>query len=297
MDTKTTVPPSPGLIIRDPLPHAWEMGSKKATKKLGADAGELNPSGDWLSYVNENELQRRFLLETSNCTNYGTLKALIALATFKGYLYFPRNCSERYTGVCTGTSLDGNDPWHVIETIATKCGVIHEELLPWTNEDRWESYYSPKPMTTEFILEGQRILRKYDIEPEWVFHSRSSLSPEEKRAKIKEALKRGPVCVSVQAWSEKDGVYYKRGRDNHWVWLAKYDGENPVIHDQYEPFVKTLHPDYDFDVAIVYFMRHNPTGILPKDRPRALALMKKAVALIRELIEQLKTGVWAGSRG
>lgn len=255
-----------GLTLKPAKPHQWRMGSGNATAKLGADAAEINPTGDWLPYDPERELQRKNGLETMACTNFATGNALIALSSFKKYLDFPKNISERYTGVVTGNSLLGNDPWDVIELIATQFGVIHSKVLPWTDDIYlWEQFYSPRPMDEDLVALGQNILTKYEIEPEWVIEPGEKLFPSEKRERIKKALKRGTVCASVDAWNKKRGVYVKDqgARDNHWIWLPKYEGDNPIARDQYEPFIKKLDKDYDFGCAILYFMRPNPTGRPP----------------------------------
>lgn len=286
-----------GLIIRPYKKHQWIMGSGKATNKLGADASEINKKGDWSKGDSDKELQRKNGFETQNCTNHGTHLALIALAKHKGYKHFPQNCSERYPGIGTGTSIEGNDAWHVIETVATKLGVIHEEILPFSeNIHGWDEYYSPSKNSTDYqnlVQVGQEIIRETEIEPEWVLPPGNLYTQKEKRERIKAALKRGPVCVSVQAWSKKNGLYTKGIglRDNHWVWLMKYEGDNPIIRDHYEPFIKKLDKDYDFNIAIVYFMRPNPTKVLPKDKPLYLKLLKSLLSLLQEL--KIRLG-WGG---
>lgn len=285
-----------GLKIGPLKSYHWVMGTGKATAKLGAGAGEIKEDADWSKFDSAKELQKRNGFETMNCTNFATYLALIALASFKKYDYFPKNCSERYSGVGTGTTPDGNDPWEVIEKIAMELGAVNEEVLPFSeNIHSWDEYYSPKRGTKEFeALKniGQQVLRKYEIEPEWAIPPGNSYSPAKKRGLLKEALKRGPVGVSVRAWRKSGGVYVKKvgEADTHWVWLQKYEGDNPIIRDQYEPFIKKLDKNYDFGVAILYFMRPNPSNILPQDKPLALRLMKQLLSLLQELAT--KMGVW-----
>lgn len=267
-----------GLRARPPKKQHYVMGSGKMTARLGAEAGEINPTGKWSKYApTRKELQKRNGFETSNCTNFGTAKALIALAKFKGY-EFPDDISERHTGVETGTTYTGNDPFHVIDVIAKKCGVVHDSLLPWTTEDSYETYYAPRPMTHDLRVAGQSVLRKTNIHYEWVFNNNSKISPQEKRELLKQALKRGTVCVSVRAWEKKGDVYTKKvgAVDGHWVWLPELD----VADDQYEPYVKRLEENYDFNMAIVYFMAPNPTGALPQDKPLLLRLLTKLLDLL-----------------
>lgn len=280
-----------GLRLRRAKRHHWVMGTGRATQKLGADAGEINPEGNWSKYDSEKELQRRNGLETMNCTNFGTYLALIALSKLKGFKLFPGNCSERYSGVGTGTSKSGNDPWKVAEKLSTELGAIHEKELPFSdNINEWDEYYSPKLGTPEWkqlLAKGQEVLRKYEIEPEWVIPPFTKLTTAQKHQRIRTALRRGPVCVSVEAWNEQNGVYVKSGQDNHWVWLTHFEGDRPIVRDQYSPFRKVLSPDYDFGAGILYFMRENVSGVLPKDKPLAIRIIKELIKLFTELMPQI----------
>lgn len=288
-----------GLIILPAKTHAWVTGSGKATAKLGADAGEINPSGDWTDNDVEKELQKKNGLETQGCTGFAIAKILIALAKKKGYKHIPQNCSERYIGIGAENTPEGNDPWKVIETIAMKIGLIHEDILPFSeNIHTWDEFYSPKKDSQDyknFTRIGEQILRKTDIEPEWVLPPFNTYSPKEKAEILKKTLKRMPIAVSVKAWEETNDIYTKKvgERDNHFVQLLRYDKQGyPIVSDQYIPFRKRLAKDYDFNIALGVFMRENPTGVLPKDKPLYLKLLKKLLSLLQEAAKRL--GVWNG---
>ena len=71
-------------------------------------------------------------------------------------------------------------------------------------------------------------------------------------AKLKDALKFSPVGVSVLAWAERNGLYYKPvgADDTHWTVCYKVDAENrPHIFDSYDNTLKILEPFYDFGQA------------------------------------------------
>jgi len=285
-----------GLKLKRAKRHHWVMGSGKATRKLGADAGEINPEGDWTKYTNSKEPQRRNGLETMACTNFAFNKAITALAKLKKYSLFPKNPSDRYTAIGTGTTPQGNDPWQVISKIATELGAIPEDDLPFSDDiNTWDEYYSPPKSSADYralVRKGELVLRGLEIEPEWVIKPFTHYLPEEKHQRLKQAIKRGPIAVSVYAWDEEGGEYVKTGDDNHLVFLLRYDGHNPVISDQYPPFEKTLAPYYDFGSAIIVFMRENRTGILPKDRPLAIRIIKQLITLLQELSKNI--GSWLG---
>lgn len=268
----------------------WVAGSRKATKRFG---GDIKPDADWTALNPNREHQKRNGLETMNCTNFATHNALIALAKLHGF-DFPEDASERYSGVMTGTDRQGNSPHNVIEKIRNFAGVLRETRLPWTTQSKWEEYYSPSPMDENLVAEAQQPLKTVVIGHEWVFNGHRD--PAHKRDLLKRYLRRGPICVSVDAWTEKNGVYVKEKQapDNHWVWLMRYDGDFPVIRDQYLPFEKKLAPDYDFGCAKVYFMSKNESGLDPNSFHYFVWLfvrgrISEALSLIPK-----KLGVWIG---
>lgn len=275
-----------GLVLRPQKKHQWVMGSQKATRKLGADAGEINRSGDWRKWAPTPEEQKRYGFETQACVSFAILKALITLAKFKGY-EIPHNLSERYTANVTDTTLQGNDPWKVAELTATRFGLLAEDLLPWSDSIRdWMGFYSPTPMDELLVAQAQKILRKYEIEPEWVIPPRNNFSPKEKAERIRAALKRGTVVASVRAWEKKGSRYTKDvgASDTHLVMIQR----NEEVHDQYEPFIKKLEPEYDHEAAIVFFMRPNPTGIAPFERSPFQQAIAKLISALKSLFPLIR---------
>jgi len=247
----------PGYIQDKVGEEDWVAGHGKATQRFG---GDINPLGDWTEYNPNREHQQKNGLETMNCSNFATHNALIALANYLN-LPFPKDASERYSGVMTGTTRDGNSPHNVIEKIRSLAGVLPEDKLPWTEQRSWDEYYAPNPMDEALVKEAQSVLKNVVIGHEWIFNGPKA----DKHDILKKYLKRGTVCVSVDAWNKKGKYYVKPegGPDNHWVWLVRYDGDVPIIRDQYPQFEKRLAPDYDFVCAKVYFMKKNENGIAP----------------------------------
>lgn len=249
-----------GLILKAPTAEHWVLGSGKASQRFGA--APLNPSADWRPFAPTPEEQRRFGFETMNCTNFATIKAWLALARFYGFAFLP-NAAERYTGVHTNTTPDGNDPHDVAEIIRRHCGLVSEEVMPWGEAiDTWEEYYD-RPMALKLLPLGRSLLDTFELGHEWVFPWGSTLTPAQKALKIQEALTRGPVCVSVDGSYRKKGQYYAKdvgAKDTHWVFLTAYEGTHAVLHDQYEPFEKLLAKDYDFQAAKVYFLKQREEG-------------------------------------
>lgn len=246
-------------------PDQWHIGEGKATERFGARPLMLNGHG-WGKYLPKSERQSNPRLETMACTIYASLTALETLANRLGYKDFPQNCSERFSAILAGISTDGNPPHTSCEAIR-KWGVIIEKILPFSQEIYdWAQYYSPVPMDENFIRLGQNILKKYVIGHEYVFNGSSGMKP--KADRLIEALARGTVCVSVHAWKEKNGLYYKdKGDyDNHWVMLADYkEGDYWIIQDTYSPFQKRVAWDTDFQTAKLFFLKKNATGKTPNE--------------------------------
>lgn len=254
--------------------------------KLG-DAPVILPSGDWTPFKAVNELQNKNGLETFNCSNYGTNQALAALAKFHGFPGFPLNCSERYTGVLTGTTDGGNSPHKVIELIRTEVGEIPEEDLPFdASIDLWEEYYSPNPMDPALAAKGKALLERFAIGHEWVFLLTGT--PEQKHAQLELALTKGSVCVSVLAWKSRDGLYFKEvgEGDNHWVQLLRRNKSGTwTVFDHYDKFEKELEAGYDFGFAKVYYLSQK--AAVQKKSPLTQfvdALVEAFVAIIKKLI-------------
>jgi len=271
MDVKNVIK-NYGFIPDEIKPEDYVFGGFSKIKEVGV----LQRDGQWSEYLPEKEIQHNKGFDSMNCTNYGTLNCIEAL--LKKIYDLDVNFSERYTGVLTGTTEVGNTPHKVIEIIRKDSGLILEEMLPFTEDiDSRKKYYSPDPMTAEYLVQGSRFLGKYKIKHEWVFVSGSI---QEKQEKMMDALEYSPLGVSVRAWKEKDGLYVKNkgAGDNHWTAMVGYKkGKFWIIFDSYDNTIKRLHWDYDFGFAKRYSITINtdkPTNWL-LDLIRACLSFKK----------------------
>jgi len=234
----------------------------------------LQENGQWDIYLPENELQRRNGLETMNCNKYGTLNCIevLILRLFN----LKQNYSERYIGVMSRTSKSGNSPQRVIETIRKESGLIKEELLPFDETiDEWDKYYSPDPMTQNYIDEGQKWLKQYEVGHEWVYPV-GQFSPE----KLMEALKYSPIGVSVYAWVEHNGLFIKPegSQDNHWCMLYGYEKEKCwKIFDHYDDTTKELEWDYPFGFAKRYYIKKK------EEEPKKESWWQRLLSFIKSL--------------
>lgn len=242
------------LILTPAEPDHWLLGSGLAGSRFGAD--DINPIGDWTPYKMQDEPQRRGGLETSGCVVFGSLKAWMMVAKLHGFIDFTRDASERYSGAFAGTTSNGTNP-HTLAETTRNVGIIPSEIMPWDDSITTVEEYYDRRMAESLLPLGKKLLDRFEFGHEWVFAFKSAHTQKQKVQLLREALRRGPVCVSVFAW-RKSGKYYvntKKDHHNHWVTALRFDGDRLVIHDQYDPFEKTLSADFEFSAAKVYFLK------------------------------------------
>lgn len=235
----------------------------------------------WDDFLPCKEYQSKGGLETYNCTNYGTLNAIEIL--YKRLFNKEVNYSERYTGIMSGTTQEGNSIQNVIETIRKVCGLIPESLLPFDDSiNTWDKYYSPKPMTQGLLDVGKAWLKQFQLGHEWIF----TLGDGKDRVKrLKECLQYSPIGVSVCAWTEDNGLYIKEpgDQDNHWVCCYGYeDGQYWKIFDSYDNTNKKLAWDYSFGYGKRFVLTELMT---PEEKlPLIVSLYQRIVDITQQLI-------------
>ena len=247
------------------------------------DMGEIiNPSGDWLLYLPEGEYQARNF-ETFGCTVWATLNALETLLSFKFRIKV--NFSDRFIYNLAQVVPPGADPHDIIEIIR-KNGLKKEDLV---YPETLEEFAKPRPPSKEDLLEAKRFLDDYVINHKWVWNNNSN--PQTKKTLIQEALKKGTVCVSVVAWKERNGKYYKEmgENDTHWTHLVNYFDFSKV-NDSYPEsegdFIKDLENNYDFMRAKVYFLRKKTEEEKKAELNGLLELLKRALLWLTLLLKR-----------
>jgi hypothetical protein len=238
-----------------PVIETEEQGKAHVLGSTNLSENIILPSGDWTEFLPDREPQSKNGVETFACTVYGTESAIETQLRFYG---IKDNYSDRYVAnvaknIGVLNPQGGANPHDIAEVIRSKSGNLSEETLPFSENIRTsDQYYSVD--TNAYIPEGVQWYKKWRVKHKWVFLSGT---PEEKRAKLQEALTKGTVCVSVYAWQNKKGLYVKPqgATDNHWVQLVSAkDNEPYVVFDSYDSYVNTLDPNYDFGYAKVYFV-------------------------------------------
>lgn len=270
-----------GLII--PKIETHEEGVNHVLGAAGLTEPIINESGDWTSWLPDREPQSKNGIETQACTVYGTLTALEELIyKITGVKV---NYSDRYVAnVAKNRGIlnpyGGADPHRIAELIRTITGNLAEGRCPWTDDVKsTDDYYNIVGQELANLMsEGYQWYKEWTLHHKWVF---TGGTPQEKRDKLNDARKRGTVCVSVAAWYEKDGLYYKPEgtTDNHWVNNFK----DARILDSYDMYEKDLDPLYDFSLAKVYFL--TPAPFL---KNLYFQMMDKEVARLQTALTTLK---------
>lgn len=213
---------------------------------LGALAKEvLQPSGQWDEFLTSEEKQTtRNSTDTFGCTVFGSLNAKeILLKRLEGKEY---DFSERYPYNLAEINPPGADP-HIVAEKIRHHGSIGQEELPMTKT--LKDFASPRPMTKKYLDKGQEF--PYELRHEFIFYRTDSQATKIK--KIKEALKYSPVCLSVTAWHEENGVYVDKGQPNtHWVVFYGWSDKGWKCLDSYPPYKKIVSFDHQFEIGKVY---------------------------------------------
>lgn len=275
-----------GFVYKPSPKQAWRLGSKRASARFGAVP--LMPGGHgWDAHIPSFESQNVDGVESFACTVFACAKAWITLANRLKYT-FPDNIAERFNAIMAGIVPPGANPHDVAESMRT-VGMIENKYLPFDKKIKsTEAFYQPKPMPEELIAEAKKLVQKYEFGHETVFNDpQYGLRTLNKPAKLKEALSRGPVCVSVHAWKEDtQGLFYKdpTDLDQHWTFLVDYvEGEYWLVDDQYAPYEKKIRWETDFQTAEVYFLKENPTGIAPADKTYFRKMLQQMAEALKRL--------------
>lgn len=231
-----------GFVADNITPDQYVFGSEQ----LGGEV--LQEDGQWDDYLPEKEIQRKNRVETMSCVSFGTLNCLETL--FKRVYGTDNNYSDRFLAVVSETTKRGNSPHKVGEALR-RFGSVKEEVLPFSDDIKsWDDYHSG--ITDGILKKGGEWLDDYNFGHDWVF-TRGSL--EYKQKMIKAGLRYSPIGVSVYAWKQKGGYYYKNDtdRDNHWCTVYGYeDGKYWKVYDHYDNVHKKLVWDYNFGFAKRY---------------------------------------------
>lgn len=205
--------------------------------KLGSIV--LNEKGDWRPYLPVMEKQNMGF-EPSACVSFGTLSALEMI--HKLLWAVEPNYSDRFLAKMSDTNpYEGNSPKKVSNTIKD-CGTVKEKEWPMT--ETLAEYYKDVPICIKDI--GKIWRKHYGFGYEYA-----------DKSQLKEALRRSPVGVAVDAWNKNDkGEYIKLRGWNHWCVLVFIDEqEKNYVWDSYDENIKILEKGYDLGFPQIYTLK------------------------------------------
>lgn len=232
--------PEPKIRAKD-----WRFG-----RISGASREILKEDGDYSEFLPDLEQQSGVYFDTMSCVSHRTCNAIEVIFRAKGWGSV--NFSDRFIAKMSDTTGRGNYLSKVAETVR-KHGLVEEEMWTWDPDQRnpiydWDDFYAPIPQ--EVKMAGRRWLNDYQFSWEWVQTDKESLL---------EALKYGPVGVTVYAYNHKeDGIYPNPSNKyrNHDILLYSPDDleywETFDSYDHGNAGKKKMAIDYEFGHAILF---------------------------------------------
>ena len=159
------------------------------------------------------------------------------------------NRSDRYTAKASGTTIRGNIMENVYQSVRKLHGSVEESEYPFNDIMTYSEYF--KPLTQELLTKGKVFIGEWEIIVK-------NVQPNIKL--MKEALKFSPLWVSGYAWYSERGLYRSYGRANHCFTLGNIveNVYNEAL-DHYDPFIKSLAPDYLFEDIKMLIVNKRPS--------------------------------------
>ncbi len=224
----------------------------KAYTYGSANAGEvIRPNGDWRDYLPPEEEQNRHNVESSACYIEAQQHA-IAVILEEEYAMPDLNFAARFNALLSGSTENGGDPLKGADSIRYD-GLIPEGMMPFSEDIlSWSDFHSWKGVKETLCrIAGKLWLKKWEPN-NWIVFKRED-SIQAKYIKLRDALKRSPVPMSVYAWIDDNDIYTKPEglRDTHLTLCIHVDEKNrPYFFDTYPPFIKIGEPFYNSEFAM-----------------------------------------------
>lgn len=238
--------------MQQPIHTGYLPSQTKLTfsQKLTSVAQKYNSTGQWLDYLPPQTDQQNLGIEAEDCTSHGVLNALEIFANF---LFGDTTVwSKRYLAWASGTTVQGNSPDIVFNTLANpRIGTVPQSEWPQSPDiTTWQQLYvtPPKNIQTEALAYPAH----YSIGAKHIATDVNTLM---------DSLELSPVSVAGYAWEQNaQGLYVSPDgfAANHFFVLVGYlENQYWLVFDSYENDVKKLAWDYHFAEAITYSMTNN----------------------------------------
>ncbi len=226
----------------------------------------LQPDGQWIEYLPEDERQSGRNLESMACISFSLLNAIEILAKRKWGEVI--NLSDRFTAKNSGTSRNGNIQSRALDSVRKNHGSVNQPLWPNNTEEfNWNEFYASIPIN--IFGEGKDFIKKYTLGYEALWGNKQA---------IKEGLKYSPIYCAGYAWASEGGLYRSYGGANHAFLIVGYkEGEYWLAYDSYAPFVKKL--AWDFQIVFPKLITLDKAGNV-FDLVKIKKLLEKGVRYI-----------------
>ena len=193
--------------------------------------------------------------------------------------------SDAYIAILSGTPRAGNSLKAPLQA-AHDHGFVPKKLLPLEDWMTFEDYHNPKRITAAIKLLGEEFAFRLQYNYEQV-----------RNTAFKESIKKDMIGVGLHAWHfpEEDGIYRCNDTNfNHATTI--YEGTYEIF-DSYDPFEKTLAPDYSmFEWGYhTAFTKERTTEEVKKLRESFLKLFSQLLTAISKLLAQVTLGKKFGS--
>lgn len=236
------IPYPNNFIYPEIKPEHYRFGSNNAGDIIRED-------GDFRDFVPPEYKQNR-KIESSACYKLANLNLIATIQEeefgLPDQVYSPRFNDQ------DGATEQGGDPLKFADSVR-ELGLIPEGMLPFSEDintfEKFNSFVGGNKRLCE--IAGKQFLKKWKVNNYIVFEKDEDVKVKYK--KLREALKRSPVAISVDAWIDENGIYVKdkSSRDNHLTLCVYLDEQNrPYFWDTYEPFLKIGQPFYNSDFAM-----------------------------------------------
>ena len=225
-----------GLIPVEPTKEDYKQNGRIRLAGL-----VLQADGQWDTYLPPEELQDRGLA-TAACASFGTLACVEALIRqeFKDTPEY----SDRFLAEQSGTTIYGNNPQTVCETLRKK-GVCLEQDWPYSPDIKtWGEFYQTPPENIQQL--AKTFTYEFDFAHQWIGKDPQSMMT---------ALMYSPLGADVSAWGipDADGIYHRFGTSNHWICIYGFEANKYwKCFDSYDNTHKKLAWDFGFTMVKGY---------------------------------------------
>jgi len=271
--TKLELNKNTGFIEVAPKPLDFVAGAETGIADI-----ELNPSGDWTSYLPTDERQKVSTFDTMACVSFSALNVIETVLNFKinqgilstddfnwlvtnGYVDINNrvNFSDRFTAKMSGTTTNGNSLPAVADSIRNH-GLLPQKDWEFIGIFEWSEFYKEIPQ--ELKDKALQFKNRFEVKYEWIGLN----TPETTTlARYATNLRKSPLQVATAVcppWNTSEILLTCGFGVAHATSIFDLEeGQWWDVFDHYDPFRKRFALDYTIPYAMGFSV--NPRVIAP----------------------------------